>query len=130
MTNWKKKSSDHVAPKVSDLKARPRRIKEQTRQRIAETRQQREVKRREEQNRLAGRREPPQLRKLGKRFDGKPELARPQREKHKAREAWAQTQQLYLRRMSKRQDQWQGFADRVACGMERTPLLDEPMRRA
>ena len=79
---------------------------------------------------LRSRREPPQLRKLGKRFDGKPELARPQREKPKAREAWAQTQQLYLRRMSKRQDQWQGFADRVACGMERTPLLDEPMRRA
>jgi hypothetical protein len=28
------------------------------------------------------------------------------------------------------QDQWQGFADHVACGMERTPLLDEPMGRA
>lgn len=35
VTNWRKKSSDHVAPKVSDLKAIPRRAKEQTRQRRA-----------------------------------------------------------------------------------------------
>lgn len=75
-----------------------------TKQRHEQERAEREAKRKDAQATLSGRAaamSQKKMRRIGRRMQDKPDMPRPPKEAPKDRQAWARSQQVYLRRMAK-----------------------------